>query len=136
MKKTRFTFLIVILGVMVVFFSTLTPLATRAGFPSGVEPPEEGYEDLPVVEETGLGDQDPVRLTVNIIAWALSLLGLIFLCLIIYGGFAWLFAGGNEDKIKKAKGIIKNATIGLFIVVASYGIVNYIMWNLWAKTHF
>jgi hypothetical protein len=121
----------IILNIFILISLIIVPLVVRA---LSFAPP--GYDENTFSEKTGLGSQDPVFITISIIAWVLSFLGLAFLCLIIYGGFTWLFAGGNDDKIKKARGIMKNATIGLLIVVASYGIVNYIMWQLWAQTHF
>ncbi len=61
---------------------------------------------------------------VNIIA---SFLGIIFALLIIYAGFVWMFAGGDENEIKKAKGIIKNSIIGLAIVLSAYAITSFVM---------
>jgi hypothetical protein len=57
-----------------------------------------------------------------IIAVALLLLGIIFLILMIYGGYMWMTAGGDEQKVEKAKGLIRNAIIGLVIVLAAYAI--------------
>ncbi len=53
---------------------------------------------------------------------ALSFLGVIFLILMIYGGFLWMIARGNEEKVDEAKKILTEATIGLIIVVAAYAI--------------
>ena len=61
----------------------------------------------------------------NILRIVLSFLGVIFLILIIYGGFTWMTAGGNEQQITKAKGIIFNAIIGLIVVLAAYAITAY-----------
>ena len=113
----------VVLSIFILVFLAFIPLVVNAGLEFA--PP--GYTGEQFSEKTGLGSQDPVFVTVSIVAWALSFLGLVFLCLIIYAGFTWLFAGGNEDKIKKAKGIMKNAAIGLLIVAASYGIATYII---------
>jgi len=49
----------------------------------------------------------------------ISLLGVLFISYTIYGGFLWLTSGGNEEKIEKAKKIISNGVIGLFIVLAA-----------------
>ncbi len=53
---------------------------------------------------------------------ALSFLGVIFLILMIYGGFLWMIAKGNEEKVDEAKKILTEATIGLIIVVMAYAI--------------
>ena len=52
----------------------------------------------------------------------LSLLGVVFIILIIYGGFQWMTAGGNDDAVKKAKERIKNAIIGLIITISAFAI--------------
>ncbi len=57
----------------------------------------------------------------------LSFLGIIFLILIIYGGFVWMTSGGNETKVLKAKKILTQAVIGLIIIVASYAITNFVL---------
>jgi hypothetical protein len=60
----------------------------------------------------------------------LSLLGVIFLCLVIYGGFIWMTAGGNEGKVLKAKRILQDAIIGLIIVMSAYAITNFVFHSL------
>jgi TRAP-type C4-dicarboxylate transport system permease small subunit len=62
-----------------------------------------------------------------IIAAFLSLLGIIFLILIIYGGFLWMTSAGNETKVLKAKKTLTQATIGLIIIVSSYAITYFVI---------
>ena len=57
-----------------------------------------------------------------IIGTALSLVGIVFLCLIIYGGFIWMLSAGNEQKVLKAKKILTQAVVGLIIVLSAYSI--------------
>ncbi|MFA6171311.1 MAG: hypothetical protein WCW77_02810 [Patescibacteria group bacterium] len=52
-------------------------------------------------------------------------LGIIFLCLIIYGGLEWMQAMGNDEKVKKAQDIMRNAVIGLIIAVGAYALANF-----------
>lgn len=61
---------------------------------------------------------------------ALSLLGVVFMVLIIYGGFTWMFARGNDQAVTKAKGIIQTAIIGLVIVISAYAITTFVAENL------
>lgn len=56
----------------------------------------------------------------------LSLLGVIFIILIILGGYHWMTAGGDEQKVNKAKDTLKRAIIGLIIVVGSYAISSFV----------
>ncbi len=53
---------------------------------------------------------------------ALTLVGLIFLVLMVYAGFLWMTARGDEAKIDKAKEIISAAIIGLIVVLGAYAI--------------
>lgn len=52
----------------------------------------------------------------------LSLLGVVFIILMIIGGFQWMTAGGNEEQVKKAQARIKNAIIGLVITISAFAI--------------
>lgn len=52
----------------------------------------------------------------------LSLTGLIFMIYIVYGGFLWLTSGGNEEKMTKAKSIIRNGIIGLIVIFSAAAI--------------
>lgn len=57
----------------------------------------------------------------------LSILGVLFLVLIVYGGYTWMNAQGAEEEIEKAKKIITQAVIGLIIVMASYAITAFVL---------
>lgn len=75
----------------------------------------------------------PIDLAVvigNLIRYVLGLMGLILLVLIVYGGFLWMTSAGSEEKIKKAKGIITNAVVGLIIVLLAYAITWFVMTRL------
>lgn len=67
-----------------------------------------------------------IALVIKII---LSLLGVIFFVLLIYGGFLWMTSRGNEQEITRAKNIMKNSIIGLVIVIAAYAITS-IVWEI------
>lgn len=56
----------------------------------------------------------------QIINFFISLLGILFLALTVYGGYLWMNARGNEQQVEKAKSLITQAVIGLTIVLAAY----------------
>lgn len=58
----------------------------------------------------------------SIVNVLLSTLGIIFTILILYAGYNWMIAGGDESKIEKAKNTLTRAVIGLIIVVSSWAI--------------
>lgn len=67
----------------------------------------------------------------DIIAIFLSLLGVVFLILMIVAGFNWMTAGGDEEKISKARDTIREAIIGLVIVIAAYAISVFVIQAIW-----
>ena len=75
----------------------------------------------------GFTSVDLKATVLNIITFLLGLLGLIAVVFIIYAGFIWMTAGGNEDKVDKAKQIISSASIGLVIVLLAWAIVNFVL---------
>lgn len=71
---------------------------------------------------SGLSVQDP-RLTVaRFINVFLGILGTIFIAYIVYAGYLWMTAGGEEEKTTQAQTHIRNAVIGLVIILAALGI--------------
>ncbi|MDD5527929.1 MAG: hypothetical protein PHO56_03040 [Patescibacteria group bacterium] len=62
-----------------------------------------------------------------IIQTLLGLLGVIFIVLLVYGGFTWMTAEGEEAKVEKAQTIIRNAVIGLIIIVSAYAISYFVI---------
>jgi len=79
--------------------------------------------------------QDVGETTISTIAGTivnafLSLLGVIFVILIVYGGYTWMTARGEEEKINRAKEILRTAIVGLIIVVSAYAIWNFIIFRL------
>ncbi|MEK7116179.1 MAG: hypothetical protein AAB879_02165 [Patescibacteria group bacterium] len=90
----------------------LKKAATESGFVSGAS-----TTDLPTI----IG---------RVIGVALTLLGTLLLAYILYGGFLWMTAGGEEKNVTKAKDIIKNAVIGLTIIVAAYALSTFVIKQL------
>jgi cbb3-type cytochrome oxidase subunit 3 len=62
----------------------------------------------------------------TIINAALSLIGTIFFLLMIYAGFLWMTARGDEGQIDKSKQIISGTIIGLVLVVSAYAITVFV----------
>ncbi|MFH0956077.1 MAG: hypothetical protein V1801_02610 [Candidatus Falkowbacteria bacterium] len=66
----------------------------------------------------------------TVISAFLGLLGVIFLVLIIYAGYNWMTAQGDEEKVTVAKNTLTRAVIGLIIIVAAYSITYFVFSNL------
>lgn len=59
-----------------------------------------------------------------------SLLGIIFVILMIYAGYNYMLAAGDQSKVDKALSTIRRAIIGLIITIGSYAISNFVLYKL------
>jgi heme/copper-type cytochrome/quinol oxidase subunit 2 len=85
-----------------------------------------------VSDATGLGVKDPRAIAAQIINIILGFLGIVAVVIILLGGFKWMTAGGNEDKVGEAKKLIVAGVIGLVIILASFGIATFVLTQLGA----
>lgn len=79
---------------------------------------------------SGLVSRDLRAIVVSIIRIIFGLLGLIAFLLVAYAGFLWQTSKGDEAKIKTAKSILKNAAIGLAIILSAYAITEFVISRL------
>ncbi len=76
---------------------------------------------------SGLGDAVLTDTIAQIIRIALGFLGVIAVVIILLGGFKWMTAGGNDEKVKSAKKLIFSGIIGLVIVISAYAIASFVI---------
>jgi amino acid transporter len=74
--------------------------------------------------------QEPGETIAFLIEAFLGLLGIIFIIIIIVGGFRWMTAGGEEEKVRKSKTMMTRAVIGLIIVLCAYAITYFVFSHL------
>lgn len=77
-----------------------------------------------------LGNKDPRETVGQIINVAMLFLGIIAVGIILVGGFKWMTAGGNDEKVGEAKNLMGSGVIGLVIVLAAWGIASFILEQL------
>lgn len=83
-----------------------------------------------IAGEIELGTQD-IRVTVaRIVNVAMGLLGIVAVVIILLGGFKWMTAGGNDEKVKEAKKLIVSGIIGLIIILTAYAIAQFVLNSL------
>ncbi len=68
----------------------------------------------------------PVGVAGALVNTFLSLIGIVFIILIIYAGFKWMTAGGNEEQVNKAKTTIINSVIGIAVVMGAFVLYKFI----------
>lgn len=99
------------------------------------DPNSSLQQGVQVIEQPlGLPATDIRLIIARIIRIALGLLGTVLVVLIMYAGFLWMTAGGNEEQIAKAKAMLKNAIIGLAIILSAVAIVTFVINSLISAT--
>lgn len=81
--------------------------------------------------QAGFSGSVDVRVTIaRIVRVALSFLGTIVFLIMLWAGFLWMTAGGNQEKIDEAKKWLGGAVIGLIIILAAYGLTTFVITSL------
>jgi uncharacterized BrkB/YihY/UPF0761 family membrane protein len=74
----------------------------------------------------GMSTKDVRIVIADLIHQAMGLLGIVFVVIILYGGFTWMISMGDEEKVKKAKDTLVSGIIGIVLILTSFSIVNFI----------
>lgn len=122
MKKAKniFLFILLALSFNFVVVNKLAVAGSSWGGQIGMTEIGSAYGDNPETEDIRYK-------VVKIINLILSFLGILCLILIVFAGFKWMTAGGSEDQVKSAQAILKNAVIGLVIILLSWSVTIFIM---------
>ena len=83
-----------------------------------------------VGQKIGVGNRTIQLSTVLILRTAIGLLGIAGSVMVIIGGYRWLTAGGNEDRVRSAKRILTAAIAGLVIILLAWALINYTLTTL------
>lgn len=111
-------FLITILSLPIMVFAQEGSILGNLDKAAGEE--GAGY-DTTIDKQTGFA-----TVMGGLVRTFISLLGIIFIIYTIYGGFLWMTAAGNDEQVTKAKSIIRNGIIGLFVILSSAAIYFFI----------
>lgn len=78
--------------------------------------------------QSGYGEaKDPEFYIGLVLTSFFSVLGIIAVALLIYSGFVWMTARGNEAKVTKAKENITSVIIGLIFIIGSYALTAFLL---------
>jgi len=84
-----------------------------------------------VLKKTDLGPAEGANQVPTIVGGlidgVIGLLGLVFVILIVYAGYLYLTAGGEEKKVKKAKSMLSQGVIGMIIILSAYFIADLVL---------
>ncbi|MBI4779657.1 hypothetical protein HY797_04390 [Candidatus Falkowbacteria bacterium] len=124
--KKYFKKIVILISLAVVLVLPYVALAASPALDNLQEIGERGS----AAPYTAAGEDTLSLLISQIIKAFLGLLGIIFLILIIYAGYNWMTAQGDEEKVTLAKNTLARAVIGLIIIIAAYSITYFVFSNL------
>ncbi len=79
-------------------------------------------------------DKDPREIAAEIINISLGFLGIIAVIIVLFGGFKWMTAMGNDEGIGEAKKLIAAGVIGLAIILSAYAISQFVLREIYGAT--
>jgi len=127
LKKMSKKFKIIIIFA---FVAILTPLFlfAQGGFADAAVDTNPAKSSLEITaREAGLlSTKDPIQIAGSIVQFLLGFLGIIFIVLLMYGGFLRMTARGKPEQITTSNKIITSAIIGVFIILGSWIITAYV----------
>lgn len=123
MKKLR-------LFISSIFFWTLPLIAQADGDGGG----PSGFLGQIGVTAYGTEAADPRQIVAKLINVFISIMAALLIIYILYGGFRYMTAAGNDEHVKEAKTIIRNAIIGLVIILTAWSITRFVFQGLISAT--
>lgn len=116
-----FFYLILIGGIL--FFQPLLAVGLKDGFNGGATTNLGNFAE----NANYLESKDPEYYIGLFLNGFFSLLGIIFIGLILYSGFVWMTAKGNDAKVTKAKDNLTDSIIGLIIIIGAYALTSFVL---------
>lgn len=87
----------------------------------------DNFFSIPVQQQNEMLQQSNVTAIINtigrVLQFILGFVGIIALGMLVYGGATMVANYGNDEAVEKAKKIIKNAIIGIIVIISAYTIV-------------
>ena len=84
-------------------------------------------------DQADIGSDTPVDLSLiagGIVNYSFGIIAIVFVTVIMIGGYFLMTSSGNEENVAKAKKFIFNGINGLIAVMVIYGLVYVVMWAL------
>jgi len=131
MKKTLLSLiLLIVLTILVAPVLTLAQgVDVEDAIKANLEPIENVYDPVSDVRP------DTFQIIIaKLVRQVLGFLGVIFIVLMLYGGFTWMTAAGAQDRVDRAKKIISAAIIGVALVLVAYAVAYFITTQLLEAT--
>ena len=102
-------------------------ITTLAILPSVVLAQGLGFDYAQNIGGGAFGTADLRDTIVSLVNVLLGFLGIIAVIIILWGGFKWMTAAGNEEQVGEARNMIIAGIIGLAIIIASFAISKFVI---------
>jgi len=132
--KVRRTSVRRILSTAVFVFMLLVLAAPPTAFVHAQSPVTNGLSAVGNAAGIASGSTDLPTIIGRIINIFLGFVGIILLVLLLYAGYLWMTSGGDPTKVDQAKNYIRNALIGLVIIVSAFAITSFVISQLIGAT--
>lgn len=76
--------------------------------------------------ENPIGCDDISACILRVVNYVLGLAGVLALAGIVYGGFLYISASGNQDRVEAGKNAVMYSVIGLVVIGLSFAILRFI----------
>ncbi len=73
------------------------------------------------------GETKPVVIIGNVLNALLGFMGIVLVLYFLYGGFLYMTSSGDSKKVESAKDTIKNAVIGMIIIVTAFALTTFVL---------
>jgi hypothetical protein len=120
-KHIFWSVVVTMLGVSFWFTPTHAQLDTGIG---------EGGLASGIATNAGYGATDEFTFSMivgMVVQFLFGFLGILFTLLMVYAGYNWMTAQGDEGKVETAQNTMQQAVIGMIICFAGYSISNYVL---------
>jgi len=105
-------------------FITLLSLGNNASAQENLSTASENLKKA--TARVGVGELPIETLVGNAINAVLSFAGMIFFVFMVYAGYLWFTARGDDEQVKKATGIIKTTVAGIILLLSAGAITFFI----------
>lgn len=112
--------ILILLFTLIILAAPILASAQQSFFPG----------ELPSAANSGLRDDNLFDFISSGIRTVLGILGAILLVLIIYGGFLYATAAGNEERITQARNTLVYAIVGVVIISVAWILTDFIIGNI------
>ncbi|MBP8979428.1 hypothetical protein KBG23_03045 [Candidatus Dojkabacteria bacterium] len=77
----------------------------------------------------GPGDTDLMAFITRLINWAIGIAALVCVIMLVFAGYSYITASGDEDKIQKATKTLTWAIVGLVVCFIAVLLVQFVLKN-------